>query len=403
MVRDNLERYVIDQSVLFAKPEYDNEIPIVLKGIYLSVQEWGVFDAKKNVTFCENFLRVLEYTIERNLFDIEYTIYWMNVMYRLIDLLKKDYPQIVQKMFVKTQLDDQKNGQVNLTFNKTSPELITSGKGKSRFGKDIDENVMIFTSNIHNLLTKTYLSFLNQLFKNVDQQLQFQLFEITKQKVVNSVTKHSINDDSKLNHLLEILQVYYNEFTKQKIELNIINHFFESLIEHIDIYIFNKMMTEQTFTSKGIQIKMTISSIQLWFEEKSIKSSHKSFLYSREACDVCVIAQKSLLTDLLMRNELCPNLNISQISRLLSNYSEDELDPQKISSSIIQTLQKDTLEKQKYLLSQKIDFYNIYDLKTSSVLKLPLFNMDLNQNRSKLEKIHVEKFTEKKELYFLNN
>lgn len=403
MVRDNLERFLLDQTVLFAKPEYSNDIPVVLKGIYLSIQEWGVFDPKKNTTFCENFLRVLEYTIDRNIFDIEQTIYWINVMYRLIDLLKKDHPQIIQKMFVKSQMEDEKSPQQSLTFNKNPPEFISSGKGKSRFGKDIDENVMIFGSCIHSILTKTYLSLLNQLFKNVDQQLQLQLFEITKQKVVNSVTKQNVNDDSKILHLLDVVQVYYNEFVKQKVEANIINHFFESLLQHLDIYIFNKMMSEQTFTSKGIQIKMTLSFIQNWFEERSIKSSHKSFIFSREAADVCVISQKSLLTDTQMRNELCPNLNISQISRLLSNYSEDELDPTKISSSIIQTLQKDTLEKQKYLLSQKIDFYNIFDLKTSSILKLPLFNMDLNQNKSKLEKIKLsEKYTEKKELYYLN-
>jgi hypothetical protein len=104
-----LERFVLENSILFMQPEFVNKnIPSCFKVIFLAIINWEVFDNKKNKTFCTNLLRAIQFvldviiagvniiTFQSRANDPNIIAYWINVMCRLLNTIKNEYPEIMK-------------------------------------------------------------------------------------------------------------------------------------------------------------------------------------------------------------------------------------------------------------------------------------------------------------------
>lgn len=60
--RQFLERFILDNAIIFSFPEYDAKTPISLKVLYLSIKFWKSFKAP-NQNFIGNMLNVIEHTL----------------------------------------------------------------------------------------------------------------------------------------------------------------------------------------------------------------------------------------------------------------------------------------------------------------------------------------------------
>lgn len=56
------ERYIIDNAILLAPVEFDKELPIALKILYLTTLKWNGFST--NQKFGENILKAIEWTLQ---------------------------------------------------------------------------------------------------------------------------------------------------------------------------------------------------------------------------------------------------------------------------------------------------------------------------------------------------
>jgi len=89
--RQFLERFILDNAVIFSFPEYDAKTPISLKVLYLSIKFWKSFKPP-NQNFIGNMLNVIEHTLLKNIYDLELSCYWINVLARMLNLLKQEFP-----------------------------------------------------------------------------------------------------------------------------------------------------------------------------------------------------------------------------------------------------------------------------------------------------------------------
>lgn len=60
------ERYIIDNAILLAPVEYDNELPVALKILYLTTLKWNAFHS--NQKYGENILKAIEWTLQVSIF-----------------------------------------------------------------------------------------------------------------------------------------------------------------------------------------------------------------------------------------------------------------------------------------------------------------------------------------------
>jgi hypothetical protein len=57
-----LERFVLENAVLFAPPEFSSELPVSFKVIYLTMLKWEALT--RNQVFAENLLIAVEWTLQ---------------------------------------------------------------------------------------------------------------------------------------------------------------------------------------------------------------------------------------------------------------------------------------------------------------------------------------------------
>jgi len=182
--------------------------------------------------------------------------------------------------------------------------------------------------------------------------------------------------------ITEYLTKVYGDL-KGKLDFKLINHFFECVANHVDEYVFNTLMRDTNFTSKGIQMKMILSSIEVWLESQGFKSSKNWFVFSRQAADVCMLAQKSLLTDEQSRKMICPKLQNTHLNRLLKT-----------------DLKNDSEFINKLMIRYRVDFYQILNPESGKVDKGPIFLVDFDSRLFGDVKV-PSRYFEKKECEFL--
>jgi hypothetical protein len=62
--KEKMERYLIDESILFAPVEYMNNLPKSLKPIYLSLLKWNAFE--ENTIFLKNVQNSIDFCLKVN-------------------------------------------------------------------------------------------------------------------------------------------------------------------------------------------------------------------------------------------------------------------------------------------------------------------------------------------------
>eukprot|EP01080_Neovahlkampfia_damariscottae_P000807 gene807-9057_t len=384
-----IEKYIIENSILFFESKFEDEIPINLKIIYLTILEWNVFEKRK--VFCLNMLNSLDFILQNS--NTEKSIHWLNILYRLVNLFHKEEEKKTQNIFSVLQKKD------GLEIPKDSSEETVLQDMIENEDEKSDEMFEIFFKKINELLMRTILQLINRELSPIIEILDDLFFEI--KKTPNSHTGLTSYHEAQINFILEKLNGIYNQFQLQFIHKKVINYFFESILINLDEYCFNTFITDASLSIKGIQMKMLLSSIEQWFEEKGIKTSTKYFSHSRQACDVCVIAHKSLLTDEQMREMMCPSLSLPQIAQLLGNFFK--LSKDKSDASFIEEFKKGK-GSEDMILKSKYYFFKFFDVESKKIEDHYLFDFDdLNQNKSKLEYISSpKKFLLNKNFEFLH-
>jgi hypothetical protein len=261
MTQFNTEKYFIENAILFNPIKFENEIPANLKVLYLTFNEWDIFN--KNPVFCENIAKSLDFVTETS--KVDKTIYWMVTLYRLLNLLKNESSDKFKSVFKELS---KKDGFKIQSFNheKIREELIVS-KQKCSFNEKTFEK---FLTKTHEILTRTLLQLVDFVVAPLTESIDDILSELKKGH--NHLGLSNYNE-AQVNGILNKLYEIYSQFQQQFIHPQILNFYFECVLVRLDEFIFNTLITQPIFTTKGIQIKMLLSSIEQWFEEKEIKTS----------------------------------------------------------------------------------------------------------------------------------
>lgn len=234
---------------------------------------------------------------------------------------------------------------------------------------------------------------------------------ISKNILIYRVTKGSLDSESNIQKVVDILDSHLQMFKDYQIDSRIIDHYTDNLHSSLDSYMFNTMLSVGSYTSHAIHLKMSLSFLDNWFTETAGHPSLKKFFpLTRQACDVIIIKDKGLLTDAIMREQLCPNLTVGQIGHLLASFSADLLDPSKVSPDVVQSLKlmMGGQNQKKLTVQTKVDFFRVLDLNDNDgeFINAPLFDLKkLNlqdKEETNLDEIPIpDRFRNKKEFEFL--
>jgi hypothetical protein len=297
MIQEKKEKKVLDDHILLVSPTYDtNGVPLNSMLLFDAIQQWS------HSSFLDNVILAVDFTIDRFSSDLTILTFWMNSIQTLFNLLND---QTKDEIFKKhnTFLDSFK-------IQKQIPTFITSGSSSTTTSET-------FLISLHQLLEKIYLILLEEMKIHVEKIIHQSIFS-------QSMTNNGYFELS--NEIEKTLNQYFNLFKKNNLPMTLIHHLFISLGYYMDTYIFNSFLQSNvTSYSKGVQMKLYVSTLEQWYDEIRIHSPDL-FKYSRQSSDVCIVSDKMLLVDETTRKSIYPNLNLNQIHKILSNFVKEEKD-----------------------------------------------------------------------------
>eukprot|EP01080_Neovahlkampfia_damariscottae_P005296 gene5296-8914_t len=122
LLESQTQRYIIDNSILFSPPQFSN-IPEDFKILYKSLNYYNSFEINQH--FYENVLQALEYVTKKNLGNVDYSVYWINILSLFINVYQKEDSKISEifKVTPKTMIQDQFQELMNI-LEKDDYELL---------------------------------------------------------------------------------------------------------------------------------------------------------------------------------------------------------------------------------------------------------------------------------------
>jgi hypothetical protein len=209
------------------------------------------------------------------------------------------------------------------------------------------------------------------------------------------------------------------DFEASGIDSNITTHMFLTIAYHIDEFIFNKMIQkvskENVHLSKGLNIKMLLSSIENFFDENDIiifgvnefkeRIKIPLFSYSRQCADVCIIGDAiSLLSDSTFKDLVASKLSIEQISYLLNAYYTSK-DHKNFPKDLKQIIEKCTRDPTKLSIKIESPFNEFLDKKEKKIDRKLIFHQkNMTLKDLKLSSMNTSRLKPKmKEIGFLSN
>eukprot|EP01080_Neovahlkampfia_damariscottae_P010579 gene10579-3098_t len=273
---------------------------------------------------------------------------------------------------------------------------------KKRTKKDITSNCI---NTLTILLNETYTTVLHRMTKESTD-------------LINTAIFYSKNDGfQESTVLITLLTNFLEDFEASGIDLNITNHMFLTLAHHIDEFIFNKMISkvskENVHLSKGLNIKMLLSSIENFFDENEIiifgfnefKEKIKSplFSYSRQCADVCIIKDvTSILSDETFKDLIASKLSEDQISYLLNGYFAAK-DMKNFPKDLKKKIEKFTRDVTKLSIKIESPFDEFLDQKEKRIEKKLIFHeKELTKKDVKLSSLNTPRLKPKmKDIGFL--
>lgn len=200
-----------------------------------------------------------------------------------------------------------------------APILLASNDDAVKNKKGgIKENAKQFIAELTQIMVDGYFNLLQGLFKKFDNYIERAIFD-TKNENVNAGYYYimfyhlysilSPDGGAEMQFLLKLLSNTKDHLNNVGLDPRLINNAFENIAMYIDAYIFNMFIKNASVNAgRALQVKMSVSFLENWFEDNAIKfvqdlspdaNAHTFFPCSRQSADVCVIAQKSLLTGTL--------------------------------------------------------------------------------------------------------
>jgi len=322
----DMERWVIDQVILFAQPTYvtmsgtdkkDQKIPLAAKMLFLSLRNWI------STSFSKNVVSALKYSIQKHCTDRIMLAYWINTLIRLLSLLSKEYKQ---QTLVSKSLLESKNSSTILSMDNDkycndkyyiAPPAMTATSSSS---------ILLLIPELASLLDLSYMCMLKTLMIKLDAVVHNSMFDAYD--LGDAYDGEAAMDKITLE-LDTVLDELQHEF---HVDQRIVLHFFACVGRLLDVMIFNNCIAyhKKLTMNEGIQLKMNISFLEAWFFESKLTMGENItalFSYSRQIADVCVLSQDSLATDKVMREMVCPDLTTQQISYILANKKINNVTP----------------------------------------------------------------------------
>eukprot|EP01080_Neovahlkampfia_damariscottae_P007533 gene7533-11857_t len=348
-LQESNESTIIEELIIAQTPRYsnDSELPISAPIIFRSILEWKGFNM--NSQFPKKVLESIERVVVSNKQDNRLLVFWMKNLNVLLNLCHSEFPE---------KEDDENEMEKISLFRIENGNVVE----KSISIDEFESPVFLFKKGVKRM---TQLIFAHLLRNTYDQ---------LKDLLVNAFF-----EGKNLKNVILISQRTMKLFKENFIDSRIQVQFFEQLCYHLNAKFLHYLMNDKYATMMySINLKMYIGQFESIFDFKP-----KKLIQSKQACDIFVIDKKSLL-DESMRHDVCPDLNVNQIKKLLKNHKPDDFDPTKISPNLINSFPNSDE-------SVDIDECIIFDLKI-------YLDMDISQ----WKKVESKDFVDKEGFEFLN-
>jgi hypothetical protein len=111
---------------------------------------------------------------------------------------------------------------------------------------------------------------------------------------------------------------------------------FENIYNFMNLFILNLMMKTKKFCKMTCSVKlgMHVAEVDNW--SNSYKLPFKLNLINQ--ISKVLMLKKTDLVDPLLRKEICPDLKVSFLAKILSNYQPDSMDPNVVPKDVIQKI-----------------------------------------------------------------
>ncbi|KAL0476310.1 spectrin beta chain [Acrasis kona] len=380
LFQENVERFVLDHAVLVSQHTYisatntirsrqsqnlvkskfskfsifnmfahDNEttfVPNGLKVLYLCLREWPKLT--KTDRFANNLITCLRFVIDNNQQDVSVICYWINTLYRLLYLMRSAPSSQNQFDFkIESQVLDASYAiamsapfDLVVAASESDAEPILPDLETHAFYKSFKDVQHLnwqkkFATSACELIRICYSHLLLNLCKRISALLSPAVFG-NKYSAANGA-----QDDIRgaMPSILDLLETTLISLKQNHIHDSIIKHFFVQIAKFMDTGIFNAALIQDNYAKsggdgirntqdQGIQMKMSVSFLEQFFFENQLldandnkEEDHGLFKMSMQAAQVCILRQPSLADstemDQEMRQVICPDLNVAQISHLL--------------------------------------------------------------------------------------
>lgn len=197
-----------------------------------------------------------------------------------------------------------------------------------------------YKSDIQLLAYKAYSTLTHNVYRNIAPKLLPAFF----------LVKDSNGERFSISSVISVLSKTLSTFKENYIHGAIVQQFMAQTFYFINAYVFNAIVApNSTLCTMGnaINMKMALTSLELWANEKGdMTSSAKNELSHLRQVSNVLIMNKSSMVDFNTRSEVCPDINLKQIRRLLQMYRPDEYDPDEVPKSVIRALPTEKEEEQ---------------------------------------------------------
>jgi len=114
------------------------------------------------------------------------------------------------------------------------------------------------------------------------------------------------------------------------------------VVEFINKEIFNNMLSNPKYCTcgSGIQLKLLLSEIIQWLDEKKYLVGCSKMLEQSLECTSILSFDKSMFLDESIRRDICPSINIQQLRRIFTSFSPDEFIPDKVTEKVLSDITK---------------------------------------------------------------
>ena len=281
MEQERRERFILDQSILcFDNCTFSNQIPTPVKSIYHSLNYW----LESSETFGPNLVASLSYKFKSLItHDLQKACYWLNVMLRVLHLLKSGEAyekkiknimknNIIEKQFTSlTNNEEEKQAFLNLVYATISESGSTS--------PSVDK----FLIGMSQLIYDSYFECIKTMLVKSKTIILEKLFGVTQNNPNPQLGKMS--SDVKIDAIVKLMKSWMDQIKLSQLDSRLIIHMFETLGHLMDSFIFNQFITfisnerkkaanmnqlKDVSMNHAIHLKMSVSFLESFFFEEHL-------------------------------------------------------------------------------------------------------------------------------------